>query len=241
MIGMLLPRLMLASVFFLSYNVMYSQVGIGTAMPDSSAMLDVFATNKGVLIPRVALTKSTDITTISNGNREGLLVYNTATISDVNQGFYYWSNEKWNKIATTTDGQKNTSVDNGLTILSDRIGLGGTLTQPTVITTNGPNTLAVEGLQTASEPVAILVVNKATGVMQRIEANTLMKEKQSFVLANDGQTEFMAPLPIEDPAKINVYRNGIRIDFTALNVDTIKLEDGVVCYQDDEIRIVQYY
>lgn len=51
-------------------------VGIGTSTPDASARLEVSATNRGVLIPRVSLTSVTDATTISNP-ATSLLVYNT--------------------------------------------------------------------------------------------------------------------------------------------------------------------
>ncbi|MPS74973.1 MAG: hypothetical protein E2590_17730 [Chryseobacterium sp.] len=54
------------------------QIGIGTSSPDASAILDVSATNKGILLPRVALTSSTDQTTIISP-ATGLMVYNTAT------------------------------------------------------------------------------------------------------------------------------------------------------------------
>jgi hypothetical protein len=51
-------------------------------------MLEINATNKGVLIPRVTLTGSTDSTTIATP-ATSLLVYNTATTSDVVPGYYY--------------------------------------------------------------------------------------------------------------------------------------------------------
>ncbi|WP_050009609.1 hypothetical protein [Flavobacterium sp. B17] len=54
------------------------QIGIGTSSPDASAALEVASTNKGMLIPRVALTSSTDQTTITSP-ATGLMVYNTAT------------------------------------------------------------------------------------------------------------------------------------------------------------------
>jgi microcystin-dependent protein len=57
------------------------KVGIGTSTPDTSAALDITSTNKGLLIPRVALTSSTDATTISSP-ATGLVVYN----SSVNAG-----------------------------------------------------------------------------------------------------------------------------------------------------------
>lgn len=57
----------------------YAQIGLGISEPDKSAMLDIVSTDKGLIIPRVTLTGTTDI--ITNGNVESLLVYNTATIS----------------------------------------------------------------------------------------------------------------------------------------------------------------
>ena len=64
----------------------------------SSAMLDVNADNKGMLIPRVALTSATDNTTIP-APVTSLLVYNTATAGaypdNVLPGFYYWNATKW--------------------------------------------------------------------------------------------------------------------------------------------------
>ena len=51
-------------------------VGMGTSSPDPSAALDIFSGNKGLLIPRVALTGALDGTTIPSP-ATGLLVYNT--------------------------------------------------------------------------------------------------------------------------------------------------------------------
>ncbi|MBQ21657.1 MAG: hypothetical protein CMD31_12955 [Flavobacteriales bacterium] len=61
--------------------------------PDPSAMLDVQASDKGLLIPRVELTGTTDVTTIVSP-ATSLLVYNTSTVSDVVPGYYYWET-KW--------------------------------------------------------------------------------------------------------------------------------------------------
>ncbi|WP_264550748.1 beta strand repeat-containing protein [Flavobacterium sp. N2038] len=81
----------------------YSQVGIGTTMPNSSAQLEVVATDKGVLIPRVQLTGSTDVRTIKNGNVSSLLVFNTATASDITPGYYYWYDNRWNRVVTSNE------------------------------------------------------------------------------------------------------------------------------------------
>ncbi|MBF4466462.1 hypothetical protein IRZ99_14455, partial [Flavobacterium sp. LC2016-12] len=98
----------LLSVFiFLGSYAAYSQVGIGTPMPNSSAQLEVVASDRGVLIPRISLTGSTDAVTISSGNISSLLVFNTASISDVTPGYYYWYNNKWNRIVISTEVSSN--------------------------------------------------------------------------------------------------------------------------------------
>ena len=80
-----------------------SQVGIGTPMPNSSSQLEIVASNRGVLIPRVSLVNSTDASTIVNGNVNSLLVFNTALIADIKPGYYYWYNNKWNRIVIDSE------------------------------------------------------------------------------------------------------------------------------------------
>ena len=70
-------------------------IGIGTSTPSASAQLEVFADNKGVLFPKVALTSTADKTTIDPRNVAGLLVYNTVDVSDVVPGYYYWTGSVW--------------------------------------------------------------------------------------------------------------------------------------------------
>lgn len=90
-------------VFFVflatSLNV-FSQVGIGTSAPDLSSILDVQSTNRGILIPRVSLTSTTDVSTIANPV-ESLFIYNTASRADVTPGFYYWDGiSQWIRFKT---------------------------------------------------------------------------------------------------------------------------------------------
>ncbi len=67
------------------------------AQNNPSAMLDVAASNKGVLVPRVSLSSINDISTIVSP-ATSLLVYNTATVgtppNNVAPGFYYWNGTK---------------------------------------------------------------------------------------------------------------------------------------------------
>ncbi len=77
------------------------QVGFGIASPNASAKLEVFATNKGFLAPRVSLTGTSDVATIASP-AVGLMVYNTATAgtspTNVTQGFYYHDGTKWQRL-----------------------------------------------------------------------------------------------------------------------------------------------
>lgn len=72
---------------------------------DASAALDVASSNKGLLMPRVALTSATDVTTIPSP-ATSLLVYNTATSgtvpNDVIPGYYYWNGSQWTALRNQT-------------------------------------------------------------------------------------------------------------------------------------------
>lgn len=69
-------------------------VGIGTSSPDASALLDVSSATKGMRIPNVVLTGTSSALPVSSPVTS-LLVYNTATVSDVLPGYYYWNGTKW--------------------------------------------------------------------------------------------------------------------------------------------------
>ncbi len=113
--------------FFLSIHLK-AQTGIGTATPHASAKLDVSATNKGFLPPRVTLTSNTDATTIPNP-AEGLLVYNLGSVG-LQAGYYYWNNANWATIATAT------SAGNGVTA-SDMVKIYDGVGNAATINVNG--------------------------------------------------------------------------------------------------------
>ena len=63
-----ISKILFLSVLFLSFAFLVKAQNIGInatgATPNTSAGLDIDFTNKGLLIPRIALTSTTDITTI---------------------------------------------------------------------------------------------------------------------------------------------------------------------------------
>lgn len=98
----------------------YAQVGISKDpdfIPNSSAILDASASDRGILIPRLALTSLTSLSpVVTSSAPTSLLVYNTSTVgTDILPGFYYWDatsspeSPRWRPINTdnnlyNTDG-----------------------------------------------------------------------------------------------------------------------------------------
>ncbi len=78
----------------LSGNDVYNttgEVGIGTATPAASAILDLTSTSKGILIPRMTAAQKNAIASPSTG----LLLFQT----DAPAGFYYYNGSAWLNIA----------------------------------------------------------------------------------------------------------------------------------------------
>jgi trimeric autotransporter adhesin len=121
------------------FTITHAQnVGIGTTSPNASAQLEVRATNKGLLIPRVNLTSTTDVTTIPSP-ATSLLVFNTnaAITGGSSTGFYAWSGTAWVKIALTTDITSGWGVNGNTLSNSDFFGTNNQ--QPLRFKLNGNN------------------------------------------------------------------------------------------------------
>lgn len=88
---------------FLCGSFLYAQVGIGTDTPNPSAQLEVVSQDRGILLPKVALTGLKDQTTIEGGNVESLLLYNTTENDSIRPGYYYWSGDRWHRLLTIND------------------------------------------------------------------------------------------------------------------------------------------
>lgn len=75
-------------------------VGIGTAAPDASSVLDITSTDKGLLIPRVSIGNVSTFGLSGSTNTAGMIVYNTnASISGgYGVGFYFWNGSSWQKL-----------------------------------------------------------------------------------------------------------------------------------------------
>ena len=79
-------------LLILNSTVTIAQVGIGTTTPNTSAILDVSSSSKGVLLPRLTQAEVFAISTPANG----LIVYQT----DNTPGFYVYNGTSWEVVIT---------------------------------------------------------------------------------------------------------------------------------------------
>ena len=109
------------------------QVGVGTSLPDASAILDLVSANKGVLIPRVQLLSLTDNITVPSP-ATGLLIWHSdipTVVGMQGAGFYY------------NDG--NTAAPNWVKLSTYAGATLGNLTSPNPALTITGGTNAVQG------------------------------------------------------------------------------------------------
>jgi hypothetical protein len=133
-----MKQFFLSFIFIISLiitNQLAAQTGVAInsdgSAADGSAMLDVKASDKGILIPRVALT--TSVTSPVNG----LLVYQTGGTP----GFYYYNGSAWIYIQNSGNTALNASNLTSGTVPIARLGASGTASATTFL--RGDNTWAV--------------------------------------------------------------------------------------------------
>lgn len=121
-----------------SGNIVLAQsVGIGSTLftPHSSSMLEIESANKGILIPRVALTGINDVVTILLP-ATSLLVYNNGKAGLSPAGYYYFDGTRWQNLligtanfinnSSTLQNLANFNID-GNGYLAGKIGVGTVL------------------------------------------------------------------------------------------------------------------
>jgi hypothetical protein len=93
---------------------------------DTSAVLNVVADDRGVLLPRVTLTAHDDTVTVIKPSI-GLLVYNTGKHSGLPvDGYMYWNGEEWRVLYAITSAAPNANLQCGMASLEpDQTIIGG--------------------------------------------------------------------------------------------------------------------
>ncbi|WGK95451.1 MULTISPECIES: hypothetical protein [Flavobacterium] len=165
------------AVIVVFINTSTAQTGIGTTTPNASAKLEVAATNKGFLPPRIVLTSATDGTTIPSP-ATGLLIYNTATAgsapNNVVPGYYYWNGTSWIQIANglIIDSSKSSSFTLAATDNNKIFFINAASTVTVTVSNTLPIGFSCQFIQVGNGMITLLgsgvTLNSANGLSSRI-------------------------------------------------------------------------
>ena len=127
-----------------------SQVTIGNTTPPLEGLLlelkeldkndGSYNATKGMKFPRVELREFTDLYPLVNAanatvktNYKGTVVYNTVSNTALEKGLYVWDGEAWARFYAKTDITTGIQANNGLSVSSGVVRLGGDLVKNTEI------------------------------------------------------------------------------------------------------------
>jgi hypothetical protein len=176
--------ILVALLFTLNVN---AQTGIGTPTPNASAKLEVSASDKGFLPPRVALTGTTTFSPVTGlsgttalATAAGLLVYNTASAgtapNNVVPGYYYWNGTTWVQIANgliidskTTSFTLSASDNNKIILITSSAGVTVTVsnTSPNVLPVGFSCQIIQGGLGAITIAGSGVTLNSSNGFVTR--------------------------------------------------------------------------
>ena len=179
-------KLLLSLAAFSTVALSFAQnvaINADASLPNSSAMLDVKSTSKGMLIPRVALTSIFDNITVPNPVTS-LMVYNTTAANfdrfAVVPGFYYWDgpSASWVRVVALK---------------------GGAINYQDFYSFPGEN--------------MSIPVNGAISFSQTAVANSTIQRSSSadFVLPEVGTYEVAFQLSVNEAAQVGISLNGFAV------------------------------
>jgi hypothetical protein len=184
-------------LFLFGSNYSFSQVKIGNnpTVINPKSILEIESTNKGVLIPRIALTATNNISPFSSlsATDESLLIYNTASTGTgstaVIPGFYYWNGSNWvllgsdrniyNTNGTLTNNREINKGNYSLTIS----GAGNTIINGGLVgieTTSPKATLDVGGTAAMKVPVGNSTQRPTTAKTGMIRFNSTTQKLEGY-------------------------------------------------------------
>jgi hypothetical protein len=166
-----------------------AQTGIGTTTPNASAKLEIAATDKGLLIPRMTKTQREAITLSSAAN--GLMVYQTDDLA----GFYV-NTSTTTTVAWTRVNSNWTRSGNDISYTSGNVSTTGNLTGGNTSTSTisgfGANVATISGAYsiTASDNGKIIQSTSASALTVIIPAGLPTGFNCTIVQMGAGQITF---------------------------------------------------
>jgi len=214
-------------VFFTLSFLSFGQVGIGTEIPDSSALLEIKSTNLGVLIPRMSEAQKNAISSPATG----LLIFQNNT----NIGFYYFNGTSWIQLNDLNNLSDATTASKGLIQLSGV--LSGTASSPTLnsssvtndhlaggidLSSKVSNTLSVTHGGTGTVSLTGLVKGNGSSAFTTASLGTdysLVREANEEFSATANQTSFTFSHTPSSASVIKMFINGVRISNDAYSIE----------------------
>ncbi len=167
-------------------NPSIENVGIGTKTPDNSAVLDIQASDKGLLIPRMLIEQKNAI----KNPAKGLLVYQTNEKS----GFYFFNGDSWKPLSeneaksVALDAQNWSKTGDAGTNSSTNF-VGTTDAQPLIFKTNGK-----ERLKIGSDGVPTIITDDFSVASGTIQFSAYDNNYSIIGGAYNGTLKFNSPI-----------------------------------------------
>lgn len=198
---------------FSAFNInAQNNVGIGTSLPDESAMLEVQSTTQGILVPRMTETQRLLIKG-ANGiapPATGLLVYQM----DGTPGFYYYNGLNWVLLPATVEGSYYGEYlfwdGSNWAVGSTNIGLG----KEAGLTDQGINSVAVgnNAGKTNQASNSVAIGNNAGNINQGTNAIAIGNNAGKTNQASNSVVINASGSSLEAPLSGGLYVNPIRND-----------------------------
>jgi hypothetical protein len=164
--------LIVFSITGFSQNVGISSTGSVPA--NKAAGLDINFADKGLLMPRIALTGTTSFSPLAS-HVAGMVVYNLATNGDVAPGYYFNDGAKWNPISIKGNNAGDIQYWDGTNWVLIPIGSTGQVLQ-----------VNSSGIPTWSS------INSPTLTTKSIASITTISAASGGIILNDGGTPVLA-------------------------------------------------
>lgn len=231
----MITHLLVIPFMLIGTSTVVSQgVAINTSgnAPDNSSMLDVDASDKGLLIPRVALVSPTNPIT---SPATSLLVYNTSTSGTYSTpGFYYFDGTDWVCITCSAPSNNSRTIYRELTTSSSL----------TVTNSSAPSTNLLDFNYTPINDTVLLQVNVSgritsssapatpgqAWVFRLLLNNNLFKQtavgpERNFASFNGGMVNlsFTIPVPVT-PNTMNNFKLVLAGFFTSSGSITLNID-----------------
>jgi hypothetical protein len=99
--------------------IVFAQVKVSAtpSVANPDAILEIESTNKGLLLPRLALVSTTSPAPLTSFVK-GMVVYDTVSINDITPGMYYSDGTKWVKMNAGVGGSGGMNVEKRIELVA---------------------------------------------------------------------------------------------------------------------------